>query len=716
MDQFPDKYFQVDTLSGELFLLKELDYEQTDKIFMTVQATDSPFEEKGRRTSNVAVIVNVEDVNDHEPVFVSPDSRELQEDTEIGVPFHRVLAVDSDSADAGRVTYTLESGNLENTFHLDSITGLLSLKLSPSRTSYRLVIVAQDGGNPKKSSKQTLQLTATKQSDGPPKFSSSVYKANVLENLEPGSSVTTVRADKQGSTSNFYYTIDSRVSMGLFGINERSGEIVTMSKLDRETQDEYMVTVYVHDSSQGPSFDSATVLIKVLDENDNAPQFIDSCYPLFVPENTDLSALHTFVAVDADSGANGKITYSIMAGDEKNRFSVDAHTGQLSASPLDHEDKSKYVLTIKAEDQGRPRQSVTCDVTIRVTDRNDNDPVFTQTRYQARIKENVAKGSTVTHVEAKDSDKGLNAKVSYSIQNGTEWIFGIDKDSGEIYTTGNLDREKNEVYTLVVVAVDEGVEDTRMSTSTVTITLDDENDEQPRFVKYPFMAQIENTHAVGEPIVKVRAEDNDKGANAKITYSLLASSEYANMFNIDTNTGEISSKVGLTTEEGKMFHLEVVATDSGSPSLSSTGLVEIRIGAQPGVKLNFQQSVYTATVNEDDKVGTDIVQVQAVRSDGRIQRVIYTFGQGNSKDIFEINSNNGLIRLKKPELIDYESVKEHKLTVIGHAAGQEQLYAYADCVIKILDVNDNEPRFTQDVYFARAWEGNNKGTFVTQGC
>ena len=54
------------------------------------------------------------------------------------------------------------------------------------------------------------------------------------------------------------------------------------------------------------------------------------------------------------------------------------------------------------------------------------------------------------------------------------------------------------------------------------------------------------------------------------------------------------------------------------------------------------------------------------------------------------------------------------MTVIGHAAGQDQLYAYADCIISILDINDNEPRFTQMVYFARAWEGNNKGTFVTQ--
>ena len=100
-------------------------------------------------------------------------------------------------------------------------------------------------------------------------------------------------------------------------------------------------------------------------------------------------------------------------------------------------------------------------VYLRVIDRNDNNPVFTESQYRARISENVPVGTQVVEVTATDADAGQNAKISYSIQNGTGWIFGIDKDSGSIYTTGRLDREQREVYTLVVVAVDEGVEDTR---------------------------------------------------------------------------------------------------------------------------------------------------------------------------------------------------------------------------------------------------------------
>jgi protocadherin-16/23 len=72
------------------------------------------------------------------------------------------------------------------------------------------------------------------------------------------------------------------------------------------------------------------------------------------------------------------------------------------------------------------------------------------------------------------------------------------------------------------------------------------------------------------------------------------------------------------------------------------------------------------------------------------------------------------VRLRNPQLIDFEVRREFQLTIIGHAAGDENLYAYAGLRIAVIDRNDNEPRFTQKVYFARAWEGNNKGTFVAQ--
>ena len=144
-----------------------------------------------------------------------------------------------------------------------------------------------------------------------------------------------------------------------------------------------------------------------------------------------------------------------------------------------------------------------------------------------------------------------------------------------------------------------------------------------------------------------------------------------------------------------MFHLEIVLTDGGAPSLSSTGLVEIRVGAKSSVQLNFQQKLYTAEIEELSGTGVDILQAQVVGSDVRQHRVTYTFGQGNEDGTFEINSNNGLVWLQNPQFIDFEAKRLFNLTIIDHAAGQENLYAYATYTIVVRDKNDNKPRCTQ---------------------
>ena len=712
-DQFPENYFRIDSLSGELFLVQKLNYERSPKVFLTLQATDSPFNERGRKTSDVTVIVDIEDINDHTPLFVSTNKKQIQRSIDIGVPFHRVLAVDADSDKAGEIQYRIIGGDADNTFQLDSSSGLLYVTERPRKNNYRLNIKASDNGTPQKSSNQIVQIAVGNLLTGPPKFTNSVYRAEVMEHSGTGSHVTTVRAVKQGSSNNLFYSLDDQIAMGLFGIDQRSGEIQTVGDLDREERGSYIITVYVHDSATPPSFDTATVLIKILDENDHAPTFQDSCYPLFVPENTDLAAIHQFVAIDLDDRENGDITYSLVGGDDKNKFSIDAHTGQLSASPLDHEEHSSYNIQIKAEDQGSPKKHSLCKFIIRVLDRNDNNPIFTKDVYKASLSENVPEGTHVLSVAATDADSGPNAKISYSIRNGTEWIFGIDKDSGLIYTTGRLDREHRDAYHLEVVAVDEGIEDTRMAQSVVHITIQDENDSQPEFDEYPFMAQILPQHPPGAEIIRISARDRDEGQNSDLKYAFLHK-EDKDKFSIDAGTGIITAKQSLLPDDGEMFHLEILVTDGGTPSLSSTGLVEIRVGAQPSVQLNFQQKLYTAEIEELSGTGVDILQVQAVRSDGRKQRVTYTFGQGNEDGTFEINSNNGLVRLQNPQFIDFEAKRLFNLTIIGHAAGHENLYAYATCTIAVRDKNDNKPRFTQKVYFARAWEGNNKGTFVTQ--
>merc|ERR1719264_1326085 len=195
--QFPDKYFRMDSLSGELFLVKKLNYESAPQVFLTVQATDSPQRTRGRQTSDVAVVVTVEDVNDHAPEFISTNNKQIQRSLDIGVPFHRVLAVDSDSGPAGEIEYEIVGGNVDETFQLDENTGLLSVTNRPRKSNYRLNLKASDGGSPSHSSSQILEIKVADVSRGPPKFSRAIYSAEVGENEEAGTLVTSVRAEKR---------------------------------------------------------------------------------------------------------------------------------------------------------------------------------------------------------------------------------------------------------------------------------------------------------------------------------------------------------------------------------------------------------------------------------------------------------------------------------------------------------------------------------------
>lgn len=156
--------------------------------------------------------------------------------------------------------------------------------------------------------------------------------------------------------SNMSFHIPRGIADDKFAVDSRDGKVTIKSGLDREIQDHYSIPVYVSDQTGKYQYDMALLVVKVLDVNDHAPEFKrGSCYPIHVPENSDLSVIHKVVASDADSGPNGEITYSISSGNVGNKFSIDLHSGLLSARPLDREAHSKYVLLITAQDRGSPR-------------------------------------------------------------------------------------------------------------------------------------------------------------------------------------------------------------------------------------------------------------------------------------------------------------------------------------------------------------------------
>lgn len=216
-------------------------------------------------------------------------------------------------------------------------------------------------------------------------------------------------------------------------------------------------------------------------------------------------------------------------------------------------------------------------------------------------------------------------------------------------------------------------------------------------------------------MLQVSATDADIGTNADIVYSLV-NEPINSKFRINPNSGVLTASQSLASENGRIIYLHVSATDKGNPPRSSTGLVEISVGDVPASapRLRFQNTTYILTLPENTAEYTEVAQLSAVRTDGRRQRITYTFGRGNEDNAFSVDQDTGRVRVRDSNRLDYERNPEMRMVIEARADGSPTLYGYCNLIIRLTDQNDNSPRFTQQQYSSSVWEGNSKGTFVMQ--
>lgn len=293
-----------------------------------------------------------------------------------------------------------------------------------------------------------------------------------------------------------------------------------------------------------------------------------------------------------------------------------------------------------------------------------------------------------------------------------------------------FDRERQHIFNFMVVATDGGRYDARSQRVPIQINIDDVNDQIPVFDKYPFKVQVGALIQPGQQLIQVTATDADQGTNGEIVYTL-ANDSANSKFRINPTTGILSATQSLASENGRLLHLEVIARDKGNPPQQTTGLIELRVGDIPPnlPVLMFQKDYYNVTLNENTVAGHLLLQLSAVRSDGRRQnqKIIYAFGSSSEDDIFSIDATTGEIRVSDSTKLDFERYKQRNsvnnavakesgihLVVVARSEGAQTLYGYCEIYITLKDENDNSPRFTQQHYSAAVWEGKSKGTFVMQ--
>ncbi|PRD31895.1 UNVERIFIED_CONTAM: ds [Trichonephila clavipes] len=718
--QSPASVFQIDRKSGALTLTETLDYEEFQEYTIVVTASDQARDVKQRLATSVTCKIIVEDKNDNAPIFKSKSKINVLESEPVNYPVLHVIALDKDSRDNGRVTYVISQGNERGHFSLDYDTGLLSVAKMLDREEvhhYELNITASDHGRPPKSTYQILHIYIEDVNDNPPNFKQHLYQANVSEAAPKGTFVLKVDATDidLGENGKLSFTIPNGVAENKFTINSQTGEIHTASLLDREHQASYFITVYVRDGAFPSKHDTTTVKIDLLDVNDHAPEFGDSCYTLRVPENSDLSVIHTLVATDKDTNANAEVTYTITDGNTGNKFSIDLHTGQLSSRPLDREQVKQYRLVVSAHDQGEPPLAGMCNITVIVLDQNDNDPQFDHNEYSATIAEDAAINTTVIIVKAQDVDDGVNSEITYSLSNETKSLFRIDSSTGTITTAGLFDREKKSSYVFEVRATDGGRYDARSEKTVVQVTIADVNDNRPIFSQYPFITSVSAHAAPGTQLIQLEADDDDEGPNGEVLYSF--TSPYLNdRFHLDAETGVVTVAGSLLADAGYVFHCEVEARDKGHPPRAARGVVEIHVGEDFAFnsRLHFQNDTYIIDVFENTPPGKEIIQVKAIPPSGVPTVITYSIKSGNEESAVDIDPRTGIVTIRNSHYLDYEVTRQIRMLVVAHSDGRLPLHGYATLIVRLVDQNDNSPSFSQEHYVSSVWEGNNKGTFVTQ--
>lgn len=684
--------FDIDAFTGIIRTSKLIDYETMRREYvLKIRASDwgRPY----RRQTEMQLFINVRDVNDNRPQFERVNCvGEVYRQAAIGTEVLTINAIDFDADST--ISFRLVTGNDDGCFNLDGHTGVISVgcDLNDVRHELReLNVTATDGTHFADIMRIQINLTHIpfKGRFGSAFQSSAVPSPFGAARVSPSESMGS-------STGNMNALFECRDT----GVIRRQAEMY--ANAERNNMPTLKGSSAESSSSSGDSRDDFLMMPSRYRENIHSPEFNDFPFKVQVNETVPLGKTIAWIrAQDRDLGYNGKLVYGISDGDHDSVFRIDPETGELKIiGYLDREREDEYFLNVTVYDLGKPQKSVSKVLPVLVLDENDNAPRFEKSLFSFRLTEDAVLGTVVVRMNATDADTIEYADIRYYLLTDTD-DFRIDPVTGVLTVASKLDRERTDIYELIIRATDGGARvdanqqqqqqnshsnnnnnnnfyksaphrpnanyhngivvaagaasplfdmNILHADAMVRILIEDVNDNAPEFSASQYTVRVREDVPIGSVVITVMATDRDLGPGGEVQYRFNDRCDYEpDLFRIDRQSGTVRLVRQLDFEERQTHTLCIVASDKGlgvSLSAEATVLVEVIDVNENQYAPQFEDVVLNDGGNgvlENQPIGTYVMNINARDNDppGPDSRITFSIRGGDGLGLFAID-NEGM--------------------------------------------------------------------------
>ena len=515
----------------------------------------------------------------------------------------------------------------------------------------------------------------------------------------------------------------------IFTLGDESGVLFTSIVIDRETECEFKtVCELIFDvlvkSKDGLFTQPFTVNVTIEDKNDNSPLFPKPSTTLEISEGSARGSTYSIdTAMDSDFGTNNSIQsyhlepdvdsagiFELNITKDKDAFSLKLVLKQM----LNREVKDSYTVKVVAKDGGRSPNTGAMEIEVKVTDINDNPPIFSKPLYNVTVNESTPVQETIVRLSASDADIGENARISFRIRefqanrDDIMKLFSLVESTGEIKVKSDLTQVAGHSYSFVVEAFDHGSEP-QSSQAEVLVHIHDSGNNAPEVsVNLPTgYVNIPESAATGTFVVSVNVIDPDSGPNGEINCHV--DNQHFGIESFGGKRYKVVVSSVLDREVKDVHNVVVTCTDNGKPQMSGTVAFRVSLDDKNDNKPVFEKNLYTATIKENEDEPKIIAQVSATDADTGSNGIIHYALHADALNHFVID-NSGVITAVAP--FDREKTLAVTFRVLAIDSGDTPLTGTATVVVSIDDKNDVKPKFNKTVYGFEIYENQPTGTDI----